>query len=83
MKIRVYIAKAITSIVNLDRYPSLFNEIFDNFFEEKQIEKQIDNNNINGLFEVLKSLSKKYNIFQFISFEKFFIKLETLAKIKQ
>lgn len=83
MKIRVYIAKAITSIVNLDRYAWIFNEIFENFFKENLKTKEIDHNNIHGLLEVLKSLAKKYNIFQFISFEAFFAKLQILAKIKQ
>ena len=82
MKIRVFIAKAINSIVNLDRYPLIFNEIFENFAENKT-SSSTDHNNIHGLFEVLKNLSEKYNIFQFSSFETFFSKLEKLMPIKQ
>jgi len=83
MKIRIYIAKAISSIVNIDRYSSLFNEVFENFFNESQSSKEVDHNNIHGMFEVLKCLAKKYNIFQFISFETFFSNLGKLAQIKQ
>lgn len=85
MKTRVFIAKAISSIVNLDRYPLLVKDIFDNYLkcDELNSKNSINSNYMHGLFEVLNILAKKNNIFQFISFETFMSKLEPLSQIKQ
>ncbi|CAF0722657.1 unnamed protein product [Brachionus calyciflorus] len=78
MKTRIFIAKSIASIVNLNRYPNLIQEIFVEHLDEKSLN---DNNKIHGLLEILSCLIDKYNIFKFINFEEFFNNLEKLLEI--
>lgn len=80
MKTRVYIAKSVSSIVNLHRYPSLLNQIFDDHFEKI---RPGDNNKINGLLEVLSSLIDKNNIFKFIKIDDFFNRIIPIIQLKQ
>lgn len=83
MKTRNFIAKSITSIVNLDRYPNLINQILIDHLNSETNIGQMDNNKINGILELLNCLIDKHNIFKFIQFDLFMDKLEPLIEIKQ
>lgn len=86
MKTRVFISKAITSIVCIDRYTNLLNQIFEqylqpeNYFISNQL---VDNNYLHGILQVLGSLVDKHKIFQYISFEKFIDYLKPLIRLKK
>lgn len=90
MKTRNFVAKSITSIVNLDRYPGLIHEIFNDHLKIDQIiissdsnQLILDNNKIHGILEVLNSLIDKHNIFKYIQFDLFLSYLEPLIELKQ
>lgn len=76
MKTRVFIAKAILAIVNLERYPSLLSEIFVQLLDKNESH---DHNKINGLLLVLNKLADKNDVFKFIPSNEFFDKLERLT----
>jgi hypothetical protein len=80
MKTRNFIAKAIASIVNLERYPNLFVSIFNNY---EGVESQVDHNKIHGLFEVLNCIiEKNSDPFRFIKIDEFVQKLRSLVALK-
>lgn len=87
MKTRVFISKAISSIVNLDRYPNLLNEILDENLRIDLIKinnnDNYDNNFIHGLLQVLNTLTDKHNILNYISLQAILEKTQDLAAIKQ
>ena len=82
MKMRNFIAKAIVSIVNLDRYPDLIAEIFDSHLLHMNSAANSDQNRIHGLFDILNGLVEKQNIFKFIKFETFVEKLKSLIPLE-
>ena len=87
MKTRVFIAKAISSIVNLDRYNQLIHEIFDKYFQPefylRNRERTLDNNFIHGLTLVLSVLIDKQRVFKFISIEKFLSQIKSISSLRQ
>jgi len=63
MKIRTFIAKSICSMVNLDRYSNLFDQLF---------KLDLNNNNeVHGRLEILTRLADKHNMFKYIAFDSF------------
>ena len=84
MKTRVFIAKSISSIVCLDRYKSLINDIFDQYLQPTlYLTPLIDNNYLHGILQVITSLMDKNKVFQFISLDKFMKNLESLIGLDQ
>lgn len=79
MKTRNFIAKAIITIVNLDRYPTLIDDIFTLLLDRTEI---IDHNKINGLLQILNGLIDKYDLFKFIPISVFLNNLEQLTSDK-
>jgi hypothetical protein len=57
MKTRNFIAKAMASIVNLERYPTLFSDLFAIFYTHS--DDEINHNKIHGLFEILNSVIER------------------------
>lgn len=83
MKTRNYIGKAISSIVNLNRYKNLINELFDRDFEINNNDNAIINNNyLHGVLDIMYLLVEKNNIFNFISFEEFILKTNNFTKYR-
>lgn len=84
MKTRIFIAKAISSIVCLDRYKSLISDIFDKYLHAEQyLTPTIDNNYLHGILQAVSSLNDKNKIFQFITIEKFMANLTPLIELNQ
>ncbi len=74
MKIRTFIAKSICSIINLDRYPNLFDQLF-----------KIDlnnNNELHGRLEIFTRVSEKHNVFKYITFASFQNELSYFLNMK-
>ena len=85
MKTRNFIAKAISSIVNLDRYPNLIYEILNDHLNVDLVNNQqnsINHNKIHGLVDVLNNLLDKYDILKFIKFQEFLGYLDQLINLK-
>lgn len=68
MKTRVFMTKAIVSMVNLGRYPYLPRDILDLLLDKTQLN---DNNKINGLLMVLNKLAEKKTMFDFVPAHRF------------
>ena len=65
MKIRVYNAKAIATMVNMERYPNLLTEIFEIYLKNEYLnstesDKSMNNNCVNGILEILNCLIDKH-----------------------
>jgi hypothetical protein len=74
MKIRTFIAKSICSIVNLDRLPNLFDQLF---------KVDLNNNNdLNGRLEILTRLAEKHNMFKYIAFDSFQDEMNHILNMK-
>jgi hypothetical protein len=67
MKNRIFISKSIATIVNLDRYSNLINDILDNYL----LNDLNDNNKLHGILQILIKLADKNKIFNFVLFNKF------------
>jgi hypothetical protein len=85
MKTRNYISKAIVSIVNLNRYQNLINDLFDRDLEICNGDNNtiINNNYLHGVLDILCLLIDKNNIFEFILFEEFILKIKQFLKYKK
>jgi hypothetical protein len=86
MKSRIFISKSIATITNLDRYPSLFKEIFQKHLQSEISSRKsqpCDRNYLNGIFQVLTCLIEKHNIFQYISFDDFILNLKPFIDLDQ
>lgn len=75
MKTRTYVTKALIAIVNLDRYPTLPNDILTMLVCTNEDQ---DNNKINGLLMLLNRLWEKNDLFKFYKPDEFFTQVELL-----
>lgn len=76
MKIRNFIGKAISTILNMNRYENLMNDLLNlNFEISKNQQLYINNNLLHGVLDTICILIEKNNIFQDIKFDKFIEKI--------
>lgn len=73
MKTRCFIAKSISSIVNMDRYTTLVQDVLDSGMKQLS-----DQNGIHGMLEILHCLVDKHDIFKQIEPNKLIQQLESL-----
>ena len=77
LKTRAFIAKALATIVCLDRYPTLMQVIFEHYSKNYLLKSSglIDNNYVDGVLQVLVQLVQKHDVFKFVSIDELFEQL--------
>jgi hypothetical protein len=83
MKTRLFVARAISYIVNLERYPNLIDEIFSNLASVSS-SSMFDQNSMHGLLLVLHNVIERHDIFHSTNLVDFLKRFENIiANLKQ